>query len=499
MRTPWRGWIAVVVVFAAIGVGFLIYAAPQLGAPFGESHDGLNGAVWANGSRQLRDVGPIDSAFGGRRPDGTSYAHHPPAIYPATALAEIIGGERPWSTRAPAWLATLLSIPLLWVILRRLRIAPLPALVGTAAAATTPMLFVYGGMLDTPIVAFPLGLAVFLVWIRAWDGDSIDPKLVGLLALIACLTAWEAVFAVGLAALSLGWRARRNRRQWAVPLAFSVGGGMGVLVTAVWSIWATGSTTTLVDQFVGRSGSEGGATWVGTVSHQGTWLLQLLGIAFLGLVLCALSPIWERGVRRAAAVGSLVVVFGYAVLLHNGAYVHQYWNYWVILPVAIGAGVGADAVMKAVRARGNSAAAWVTVLALGLIVVASARLSPSPDRTMMSDGDVPARLLRSVPLPADQDTIHYIGGIYTPEPWLTYLTGLPASPMVDREQLTSQASERPDALVLSGNSCLPNDELCVAAAQLPPTAALGQAEDSNGTVYRIYSLGSLARSLEPHS
>lgn len=451
MRTPWRGWIAVVVVLAAIGVGFLIYAAPQLGAPFGESHDGLNGAVWANGSRQLRDVGPIDSAFGARRPDGTSYAHHPPAIYPATALAEVIGGEGPWATRAPAWLATLLSIPLLWVILRRLRIAPLPALVGTAIAATTPMLFVYGGMLDTPIVAFPLGLAVFLVWIRAWDGDSINPKLVGLLALIACPTAWEAVFAVGLAALSLGWRARRDRRHWAMPLAFGVGGALGARITMVWSIWATGSTTTLADQFVGRSSSEGGATWVGMVSHQWTWLLQLLGVAFLGLVLCALSPIWEHGVRRAAAVGSLVVVFGYAVLLLSGAHVHQYWNYWVILPVAIGA------------------------------------------------GDVPARLLQSVPLPANQDTIHYIGGIYAPEPWLTYLTRLPASPMSGRKQLTSQAADRPDSLILSSNSCLPNDELCIGAAQLPSSAALSQAEDSNGRVYRLYSLGSLARSLEPHS
>jgi 4-amino-4-deoxy-L-arabinose transferase-like glycosyltransferase len=500
MRTPSRGWIAVAVVLAAIGLGFLIYAAPQLGAPFGESHDGLNGAVWANGSRQLRDVGPIDSAFGGRRPDGDSYAHHPPAIYSATALAEGIGGEGPWSTRAPAWLATLLSIPLLWVILRRLRIAPIPALVGTAVATTTPMLFVYGGMLDTPIVAFPLGLAVFLVWIRSWDGDSINPKLVGLLALIACLTAWQAMFAVGLAALSLGWRARQDRGGWAVPVAFGVGGALGALVTVVWSIWASGSTSTLVDQFLGRSGSEGGATWIGMASHQWTWLLQLLGVAFIGLVLCVLAPFWEHGVRRAAAVGSLVVVFGYSVLLHSGAYVHQYWNYWVILPVAIGAGLGADAAMRAARVRGSSAiAATVTVVVLGLIVVASARLLPSPDRTMMSDGDVPARLLQSIPRPADQDAIHYIGGIYAPEPWLTYLTGLPASPMPDRNELAIQAADRPDALVLSSNSCLSDDVLCITAARLPPAAALGQAEDSNGTVYRIYSLGDLARSLETYS
>ena len=61
-------------------------------------------------------------------------------------------------------------------------------------------------------------------------------------------------------------------------------------------------------------------------------------------------------VRQIAATGGLVVVFGYAVLLHSGAYVHQYWNYWVILPVAIGCGVGADALGHALRARGTTPA-----------------------------------------------------------------------------------------------------------------------------------------------
>ena len=84
--------VAVAVVLAAVGIGFLIYAAPQLGAPFGESHDGLNGATWANGSRYLRDVGPVTSALGGRRPGGTVYANHPPAIYVTTAAIEWVVG-----------------------------------------------------------------------------------------------------------------------------------------------------------------------------------------------------------------------------------------------------------------------------------------------------------------------------------------------------------------------------------------------------------------------
>jgi hypothetical protein len=501
MRTGSRRWVAVVAVLVAVGIGFLVYAAPQLGAPFGESHDGINGAVWGNGSRYLREVGPVDSALGGRRADGTSYANHPPAIYLTTAAAELIAGEGPWSTRASAWLATLASIPLLWFILRRLRLATVPALVGVVVAATTPMVFVYGGMLDTPIIAFPIGLGVFLVWLRAWDGDGtdhrLDPRLVGLLALVAALTAWEATFAVGLAALSLGWKAWRRRDSLAVPVALAAGGATGVVLTVAWSIWATGSTTTLVDQFLGRSGSEGGATWLGAVSNQQGWLRDLLGVALIGVLVCAAAAIWDHGLRRVAAAGSLAVVFGYAVLLHSGAYHHQYWNYWVTLPVAIGFGYGAEAVMRALRTQGGSrASATAIVLLLALIVVMSSRLAPSADRTMMDDGDVPARLLQSQPLPAAQDSIRYVGAIYDAQPWLTYLTRRPAAPLTDRGELDALAEQQPDALLLTSNSCVSDDQLCFEAARLPAGAAIARAGHPEATEYRIYSAGGLATALD---
>ena len=494
-----RAAVGSVVVLLAIAASFLWYAGPQLTAPFGESHDGLNAATWANGSRFLRQVGPIDSAIGGRRADGSYYANHPPLIYPLTALAEEVAGEHPLTTRAPAWIATLLAIPLLWLVLRRLRLGPLASVIGVACAATTPMLFVYGGMLDTPVLAFPVGVLVFLVWLRSWDGDDSSPWLVGLLGLVAALTAWQAVLAVGLASVSLAWRAHRRRSGFATPAALAIGGATGTVLTAAWAAWVTGSATGLLDQFRMRSGGEGGATWAGMVSNQAEWLSHLLGLAIIGVLVCLIVAVRDRGRRQAAAIGSLAIVFGYAVLLHSGAYVHQYWNYWVILPVAIGTGIGVDVITRALRSRGTSAqVATVAVVALGLLVVGSSRLADSPDRSMMDQGDVPARLLLSRPLPADQDTMRYVGAIYQPESWMTYLTGRPVSALTDPDELVAMAARQPDAVVLTVNSCIAGDMLCVAAAKLPADAALARASDATGTEYRLFTAGQLAPLVAAH-
>jgi hypothetical protein len=40
---------------------FLGHGSRTINAPFGDSHDGRNAAVWASGSQSLRDEGPIAS------------------------------------------------------------------------------------------------------------------------------------------------------------------------------------------------------------------------------------------------------------------------------------------------------------------------------------------------------------------------------------------------------------------------------------------------------
>src|SRR5688500_10444119 len=81
--------VALLLVIVAV---FLAQGSARLTAPFGESHDGRNGATWASGSRSLREHGVLDSVLGAWAPERGTYAHHPPGIYVETWAAEAVGG-----------------------------------------------------------------------------------------------------------------------------------------------------------------------------------------------------------------------------------------------------------------------------------------------------------------------------------------------------------------------------------------------------------------------
>ena len=102
-----------------------------------------------------------------------TYANHPPLIYWSIAATESVLGERPWATRLPTILAALATIPLLFSVIRRAGIMPLPAAAGVAVAVSNPLFSIYGWIPDTPMLALPLGLATLLAWQRSRDDRPI--------------------------------------------------------------------------------------------------------------------------------------------------------------------------------------------------------------------------------------------------------------------------------------------------------------------------------------
>jgi len=87
-----RLWIAA----AATAVVFLGHDTHRLWAPFGPSHDGFNAALFMTGGRAIVEEGPIESKLGASSRtlfgDRVVYAHHPPLIYLASALAFTLPG-----------------------------------------------------------------------------------------------------------------------------------------------------------------------------------------------------------------------------------------------------------------------------------------------------------------------------------------------------------------------------------------------------------------------
>src|SRR5579871_1319225 len=186
---------------AVFAVGFLVVGHQRLVMPFGDSHDGRNGTQWGLGSRDLRQQGPVTSHLGADLVAGARrqpYTDHPPLIYSETAAAESIFGEHPWVTRLPAWLASLAVIVLCFELLRRSRLSPVAAAIGTALGLGCPMFGAYGLMNDPWILGLPWGIAMLVLWRDGRSGRPWPWWAVAAVALVGALTSWVNVIELAL-------------------------------------------------------------------------------------------------------------------------------------------------------------------------------------------------------------------------------------------------------------------------------------------------------------
>jgi hypothetical protein len=452
-----------IVLLGATAALFLLVSAPLITAPFGDSDEGINGAVWSTNSRALREAGPIDSRLGGRRLDGSEYATHPPYIVISTAIAETVAGEREWASRAPAWIGALASIGLLYVVVRRAGVSTAAGAAAVAATALTPMLFTYGFMLDTPVVSLPFGIAVLLAWHQRWRAPAGErawhPLAVGVLCAAAALAGWQAAVLTGLAGLVLLIRALRgDAHPWREALPFLIGGAVGVALSLSWTWWVYGDFSTLGDKFFRRSGESNTVGLGDMVSFQIPWVVQLLGVGIVGLGAC-IAALWDRRMRALAAM-SLGIVVLYAVAFRQAAAGHQYWNYWVLIPTAVGFAWAFERLRRDVPAR----AGWA-VLTGACVVIGVVNLAVLDDeaRRYIDQGYEIAELVIDQPRPADQEEIAYVGQSFRPDAWLSYYTGLHPVPLRTTEDVVALGREHPDHQVVVLGWCDEGDsgyELC---------------------------------------
>ncbi|MGZ4682056.1 MAG: ArnT family glycosyltransferase [Acidimicrobiales bacterium] len=452
----------------------LVLSWGRITAPFGDSDEGINGAVWSLSARSVRELGVVPSRLGGHRLDGSDYATHPPGIVIETAVAQVIGGDHPWSSRLPAVLGTMAALVLLYRLLRSAGFEPLASGGAAALVALTPMALVYGPMLDTPVTSLPFGLLVLLCWFRDWRGERpVHPALAGLAAAAAGVSGWQAAVLTGMCGVALLGRALRHRPgAIRAALPYLIGGAVGVGLSLSWSWWVYGDFHVLFGKFGGRSGESSGIGIGDMVSFQVPWLANLLGLSLVGLVACAVA-LRDRALRPLAAM-ALLSVGVYAVIFRQAAAGHQYWNYWVLIPTAIGWAYLLRLVIDGARTSSRSSstttraetpvtAAVGLVLAVVVFVGAFGIIRPDQAEGYIDDGHAAAELVDAADFPADQTTLPYVGQPYRPDAWITYNTSMQPLPITSAEQLQQLAAEHPDTLVLLLGDCDQGDasyELC---------------------------------------
>jgi hypothetical protein len=399
---------------ALVGVVvFLVDAWPRIAAPFGNSHDGRNASVWVLGADSLLEHGPLTSRLGAWAPLRGTYAHHPPLITPLTAIARAVG-DHPAIARAPAWIASVLAIVLLVHLVRRAGASPAAAVAATLLVVGTPMFLVYGAMLNMEALSLPCALALLLAWQPpCWPSARRTAVVAG----IGALVSFPGVLLGGVLSLVALWRRRRERRALLPHEAGTLAGtAIGSALTVAWLWWANGGLGEMVDQARIRSSS--GRFGVAAFADRQLSNLFLtvppwtVVLAVVGLAIVLRRRSWSLPL---AVSGAVVVAF--AVGLSDGAWVHVYWNYLVLVPVALVVAPALDEVADRWGGRGPRA-----LLALGV----AGLLAGAAFHTLVHEELDYGRqgLAVATADPAPRSTTPFLCTIQSTD-WLAFVTGRP--------------------------------------------------------------------------
>jgi hypothetical protein len=409
----------------AIGVLVVGHQLPNLADPFGPSHDGFNAALYMTGGRAIVEDGLVLTRVGARSRvaggEWVVYAHHPPLVYALAALAAASGTSEV-SARLSAALASLAAVVLLGLLLTACGLPPGAAGLGLLYATATPMFLAFGTMLEPHVLGLAPMVLLVSLWQRMRVGDE-PPAMAWILgAGVATLTSWLG----GLLCLWVGGTLLLSRRRRPAVALLAATVGSAILIGG-WMWWAyEGALGEFVQRALHRTGTveEGRVTVIGMARQQARYLTDLFPVGGWLAVPAAGLGLLDRRTRPIVGA-SLGAVLGYALIFRNGASDHNYWLYCLILPLALGAAVGADAVARWSRSHVarpglvRAALAAALVGALGITTL----LRPSMDESQRRYAATLGADARSVRWPQAQRYAYHTFGERGPTdllPWLLF-------------------------------------------------------------------------------
>jgi len=364
------GWSAITAMTLGVAATWL----PLLFLPLGDFHSGRVDGRYALHVRNLFEKGLVGSDFSADwSPYGQfPYAHWPPLRNALAALAGLLPGEGPYEPRIGTYAIALLAIPAAAALLRAFGVRWIPTLVAVALMVATPFFWVYANQkFDLALI---LAICAAVVRIRR-DPDPPRWLIVGasVLALLATLATWPGIAITGLLLL---WLIGTRRRLDRVVLWFGVAAAVGVALSLLFVVGITGMDR-LVGQTEMRTG--GGVTFVELFLRQGRYYLTLLPVWYLALVPLGFVAALMRKQTRFFMACAIAVTAIWIVGLRNGAYIHEFWGFLVLVPGVLGMGVLLDKAVTLVSDR------WVRVTAVAVcaalaVFVASMALGGVGDR-----------------------------------------------------------------------------------------------------------------------
>jgi hypothetical protein len=341
--------------FALLLASCAIILAYQVNEAFVGKHEGWNGAVYSLAAGNYLAHG-MDTKLGvvlngDDVPPAAFlyYTNHPPLLPMVVAGSFAIFGPHEWAARLVPILFTLVSLILIWRIGVFVR-GQAFGLLAVAIFAFVPMNAFYGRMVDHEALVLAFVLGALFCYLR-WRADAAPGWLAGSLGLLALAmaTGWPGYYMAGFLPvhhLLTERGTRRDRRVLLYPLlAFAA---FAVFLLHVQWLRGGGGLDELVRQFATRTSAhtadftEGGASRFSWPGFAMLWAARAYKLFTLPVLIVAAFALWDmlcdRGGphARSHGVALLLAVFAatHLVLFRQGAWVHEYWGFYLSAPLA---------------------------------------------------------------------------------------------------------------------------------------------------------------------
>ena len=296
---------------------------PAFGIPLGNSHEGRVLGQFALHMKNFWNLGFIESSFGASwEPfSDVPYTHHPPLLTFLHVIVSTIFGEGLKQIKSVSYSAGVLTIPALFFMGKSLGVSAKAVTVAILLLVMTPWWWVYGRL---GLGLLPNVLMIGSIWAATINPTKRKTCIASLSTFFAVVASWHGVFLMPFLWFHT-WRKRKFDQLTFLLLGASAIGGLLIL------LWISqgGGLSELgghIEQRVQRDW-----TWGQFAQRQWDFLTNLLPVWYLVLAAPALIVGMIDSRTRFLTTSLTFMVCVFAVVPSNGAWVHDYWNFPILL------------------------------------------------------------------------------------------------------------------------------------------------------------------------
>ena len=321
----------------------LVSWIPAFGMPLGDSHEGRVLGQFALHMKNFWSMGVVASSFGASWEPFSDipYTHHPPVLTFLHVIVSSIIGEGLKQIKLISYVAGVLTIPALFSMGKNLGINSKAVTISVLFLITTPWWWVYGRL---GLGLLPNVLMIGTILAATEKPTKRKTVIASLATFFAVAASWHGVFLFPFLWFQT-WRRRKFDHLTFSLMGASILGGLAIL------LWVSqGGGLSEVGDHIGER-VERDWTWNQFAERQWEFAQTLLPLWYMILSLPALviGLIDSRTRFLTTSLISMVLVF--ALVPSNGAWIHDYWNFPILLTLFPGFAVMSEWIFSFIKER----------------------------------------------------------------------------------------------------------------------------------------------------